>query len=149
MIKCVLNKHASQVSESDERGQFPLHIAVRHPACSTDTHVTSEDKKGKLAADDKKAAVKILLEDILKPYPGAALVPDSLGRLPLHLAIASRADSSIVQELIRINPSSGVDPVETKDPRFRNKPPIYMATEFDCDLSTTYLLLRGDPSVVA
>ena len=31
VIKCVLNKHASQVSESDERGQFPLHIAVRHP----------------------------------------------------------------------------------------------------------------------
>ena len=82
-------------------------------------------------------------------YPEAAFAVDSLGRLPLHLAIASRANVSIIEELVRIHPSSGVDPVKTEDRRFNNRPPIYMATEFDCDMSTTYLLLRGDPSVVS
>ena len=148
VIRCVLNMHAGQVSECDERGQFPLHIAVRHPACSNDTPSTREDRKGAEADDDKKLTVEIVLKDILKSFPEAAMAFDSHERLPLHLAIASRADSSIVQNLLQINPSSGVDPVDTDDARFKNKPPLYMATEFDCDLTTTYLLLRGDPGVI-
>ena len=148
VIRCVLDMHAGQVSECDEHGHFPLHIAVRHPACSNGTPVIREDRKGTEADDDKKLIVEIVLKDILKPYPEAAMAFDSRRRLPLHLAIASRADSSVVQELLQINPSAGVDPVDTDDVRFKNKPPLYMATEFDCDLTTTFLLLRGDPSVI-
>lgn len=153
VIKCVMAKHANQISESDERGRFPLHIAVRHPACSTSTTSNGappleEEKRTKITPGDKETTINMLLADILKPYPDAALVLDSDGWLPLYHAIESRANSVIIKELIRIHPSSAVDPVPTAIAQHNNKPPIYMATASDCDLSTVYLLLRAEPSVV-
>lgn len=149
VIRCVLAKYPDQISKVDEWGQLPLHLAVRHPACVSTNPNSLDEGESEGTNDDMNEVLKIVLEDILKPHPGAAFVADDRGRLPLHLAIAAKADFNIIQALLRIHPSSGVDPMETSDTRFSNNPPIYMATEYNCDLSTTYLLLRGDPSVVA
>lgn len=147
VIRCVINKHPDQVSEKDEKGQFPLHLAVRHLTCGS-KQSTPESTKLAERTDDEKHIPNLVLEDILKPHPDAASSADHHGNLPLHLAIAAKADFCIIQALVQANPSSGVDPVQSSDSRFDKKPPIYMATEFDCDLSTTYLLLRENPSVV-
>lgn len=150
VIKCVLKKHPKQVMETDELGRLPLHFAVGHPACTT----TNENKMAGTKREgtdesNNEDVVKIIVDDILKAYPEAAFALDCRGQLPLHLAIAAKAEFSIIQALLEANPSSGVDPIQAGDPRFLNKPPIYMATAHDCDLNTTFVLLRGDPSVVA
>jgi hypothetical protein len=71
-----------------------------------------------------------------------------LGRLALHLALMSRASCRLVEFLLEANPSSGVEHCETVDARFGDKLPLHMATAHDCDLSTIYMLLRGDPTIV-
>ncbi|CAB9522136.1 Ankyrin repeat-containing protein [Seminavis robusta] len=149
VLRCVMKKYPEQLKETDELGQFPLHLAVQSPACCPTKQSTMSSQTRRLNTDDHKDVLKIVVEDILKACPEAACAPDYLGRLPLHLAIAAKADFAIIQELVKANPSSGVDPVPSSYSRFEGKPPIYMATDYDCDLSTTYLLLRGDPSVVS
>jgi ankyrin repeat protein len=48
---------------------------------------------------------------LLEAYSHAALIPDSLGRLPLHYALSNGADPSIVNALLRRAPDAcrGVD----------------------------------------
>lgn len=179
ILRRVVAKFPEQLSESDEWGRLPLHWAVQHEriihtrdtmmgSCNNDSNRSSEgtrtvntdkiqgqsdrnqQRESKDLSEEANHVVQIVLEEILKTHPGAAFEMDSHQRLPLHLAITARADFRIIQALVKTNPSSGVDPV-TFNPisPFFNKPPIYMATEYDCDLSTTFMLLRGDPSVVS
>jgi hypothetical protein len=148
VLRCVMKKCPDQLKEVDELGQTPLHLAVRHPAITKQSACCSKAIE-KTNTKDQNDALKFVVEDILIAYPGAAAMTDCLGRLPLHVAIAARADFQIIEELVKANPSSCVDLVHINDSRFEDKPPVYMATQYDCDLSTTYLLLRGDPSVVS
>ena len=91
---------------------------------------------------------EFILDRLWKPYMAAAERRDYLGRLPLHLALATRADSRLVKALLEENPSSGVDHCDAVDPRFGDKLPIHVATERGCDLSTIFLLVKGDPTAV-
>jgi hypothetical protein len=145
-MRCVIKKCPNQLQEVDELGQTPLHLAVRHPAITNQSACCSKALEKTNSQND---TLKFVVEDILIAYPGAASMMDYLGRLPLHVAIAARADFQIIDELVKANPSSCVNPVHINDMRFDDKPPVYMATQYACDLSTTYLLLRGDPSVLS
>jgi hypothetical protein len=148
VLRCVMKKCPDQLRVVDELGQTPLHLAVRHPAVTKQSACCSNALE-KANTEDQHDSLKFVVEDILIAYPEAAAMPDYLGRLPLHVAIAARADFQIIDELVKANPASCVDLVHISDPRFDDKPPVYMATQYDCDLSTTYLLLRGEPSVVS
>ena len=129
VLECVLNRHSEeQLTQADDLGKLPLHVALEHCISA--------------------GSVDVILDRIWKPFMAAASRRDYLGRLPLHLALASRADSRLIKALLEENPSSGVDHCDTVDPRFGDKLPIHVATESDCDLSTVFLLVKGDPTAV-
>ena len=132
VIRHVLKLHGGNCRQRDERGRLPLHWAVEH-------------------CHRQDAVVQLLLREDNGIFTAAAAHVRESGhprRLPLHAAIASRADVRVVKALLRAYPDSGVERCATAD-RFRDKTPVAMATEFDCDLSTVYELLRVDPSFVS
>ena len=128
VLACLLRRYPDQIQQADGLGQYPLHVAV--------ANCRKEDE------------MELLLNGILKPFPHACQQRDWQGRLPLHVALMSRADGRIIQALLESNPSSGVENCGVADHRFTNKLPIYMGTEYECDLGSLYALLRGDPSVI-
>eukprot|EP00934_Nitzschia_sp_Nitz4_P008781 Nitzschia sp. Nitz4//scaffold208_size52459//17654//19495//NITZ4_006810-RA/size52459-processed-gene-0.24-mRNA-1//1//CDS//3329541651//8771//frame0 len=119
----------SQLEAMDELGRLPLHVA--------------------LEASPNEQVTDVILERIWKPYPEACHERDFLGRLPLHHALLHRASPKIIQALLETNPSAGVEYCDVLDARYIDKLPIYMALQSGCDLSTVFMLLRGDPSVVS
>jgi len=128
MLECVLQRYPEQHSVPDDYGRLPLHIAISH--CRSN------------------GSVDFILEKIWKPHQDACFVRDSFGRLPLHLALMTRADSRLVRVLLDAYPSSGVEPCQVVDERYTHMMPIHMATSKGCDLSTLFMLIRQDPTVV-
>lgn len=130
VIEHVLREHSKDVVMKDELGRLPLHWAV--------THCHNQDA----------VATTLVLKNRAILTPEAACTEDSTGKLPLHLAIASRADVRVICALLEAYPAAGVEPCRTKD-CFHAKTPVHMATYYDCDLSTVFELLRVDPSFVS
>ena len=118
-----------ELSEPDCYGRLPLHVAMAH--CRDEENID------------------LVLEQILKPYPEAATLTDHDGRLPLHVGLIHRADFRLLKPLLEANPSSGFTPCRLKGQGCKPKLPILMAIESDCDLSTVYVLIRGDPGVLS
>ena len=129
VIQIVLDRFGDQeLQEIDCQGRLPLHIAM--------TNTTTED------------AISIVLQDVLRSYPDAATVRDNKGRLPLHVGLESNANFRLIQAILEVHPVSKVQCCQTRDSRFVDQAPLWMATAFDCDLSTIYHLLREDPSIL-
>jgi ankyrin repeat protein len=122
VLRHVLNVFSDQLTKQDCRGRLPLHVAMEY-CRGADT-------------------ATLVLDKILKPYPEAAAVKENDGRLALHVGLAKRADFCLIQGLLEANPASGFT-------SFSEKLPIHIAMENNCDLSTLYVLLRGDPCVVS
>jgi len=132
VLTCLLDRHGeSQLNALDDLGRMPLHIAMK----------ASSFHNGQL--------VDSILERIWKPYQEACFHRDFLGQLPLHLALTNCVDSKLVKALLKSNPRSGVEHCDVLDARFMDKLPLGMAMACGCDLTTIYLLLRGDPSLTA
>ena len=147
VIEHLLKQYPEQVKQRSGLGQFPLHLAVsncRHNAEAAEE--TSSSSDGRTSID---RIVDLVLSGILKKFPEAASMRDVYGRLPLHSALMSRADTRVIENLLSANPSSGIEPCGVMRPiMFADALPIVMATEYDCDLGTVYALLRGDPGVI-
>ncbi len=128
VIRCILKQFPHQLTQPDDVGQFPLHKAVVY--CRRDEEVS------------------LTVDAILKPFPSISQKRDLQERLPLHIALKARADFRVIKPLLEANASASVDLCKVSDRRFRKVPPIIMAAEHDCDLSTVYTLLRADPSIL-
>lgn len=128
VLDCVLERYPEQHSVLDDYGRLPLHIAISH--CRSE------------------GSVDLILEKIWKPHQDACFVRDCFGQLPLHLALLTRADSRLVRVLLDAYPSSGVEPCQVVDEKFTHMMPIQMALTSGCDLSTTFMLFREDPTVI-
>lgn len=127
VIRYVLTRGPEQVEKADDLDRLPLHLAVAQ--CRTEEQ-----------AD-------LILDQILKPFPEAALCRDAQNRLPLHIAIASQANDRVIAALLNAYPTAGVEPCRTDD-EWHNKMPMHMACHYECGLSAVYLLLRADPSSI-
>lgn len=128
VLECVLERYPEQHSVLDDYGRLPLHLAISH--CRS------------------KGSVDFILDRIWKPHQEACYIRDCFGRLPLHLALMTRADSRLVGVLLDKYPSSGVEPCQVVDEQFTDTMPIHMAISHGCDLSTLFMLVRRDPSIV-
>ena len=128
VLKCVLERYPEQHSIQDDYGRLPLHIAISH--CRSN------------------GSVDLILERIWKPHQDACFVRDYFGRLPLHLALMTRADSRLIRVLLDSYPSSGVEPCQVIDEQFSYLMPIHLAVSNGCDLSTLFMLVRQDPTMV-
>jgi Ankyrin repeats (3 copies) len=131
VVAYILHEHPDDVTQTDDRGRMALHWAV--------THCRDE------------AIVDVVLDmDCTKrvPFitPQAAATADCSGKLPLHLAIESRAHVRVISALLQAHPAAGVEPCRI--PGFFDETPIHMAAHYGCDLSTVFVLLRVDPSFV-
>ena len=130
------------------------HVQELYPDASTD--VTDRDnmslfhlalKHHKLVRDEQEhGGVDWVFEHLYRPELVAERVISSQS-LPLHLALRSRASSRIIETLLRVYPSSGIEPCRTRDD-LHDENPLSLACENGCDYSTIFLLLRADPSVV-
>jgi hypothetical protein len=152
VLECILDRcDIDEIKEVDDLGRLPLHLAAQrcdHPephgaasaAFSTTTCAQEKEERTKL--------VELIKNKIWGRYKDASTKRDYLGRLPIHLALTARSDCRVIELLLDANPSSGVEHCDTVDYRYREKLPIEVAADCDCDLSTMYLLLRVDPSVV-
>jgi len=126
VLNAVLEKYPDFRSKQDENCRLPIHWAMTN--CRND--------------DDY---VTFVTEKLINQ--GQANVRDGQNRLPLHIAIAARADARIIKSLLDEYPTAGVNHCRSRD-EWYDKYPIEMGVHFDCDLSTVYQLLRVDPSVV-
>jgi ankyrin repeat protein len=131
VIAHILHQHPDDVTKMDERGRLALHWAVTH--CREEAIVDIV-----LAMDCTKRSPFITSQ--------AAATSDCSGKLPLHLAIESRAHVRVISALLQAHPAAGVEPCRI--PGFFDETPIHMATHYGCDLSTVFVLLRVDPSFV-
>ena len=145
VIEHVLKQHPEQLKERDGLGQLPLHLAVSNCHCTSPV----EEEVESSSSADGDAIIDLILDRVLKPFPEAAKMRDVYGRLPLHSALMSQADTRVIETLLSFNPSSGVQPCGVMRPAtFANALPIVMATEYGCDVGTVYTLLRSDPGVI-
>lgn len=128
VLECVFKRYREQHSVQDDYGRLPLHIAISH--CRS------------------KGSVDWILERIWKPHQDACFVRDHFGRLPLHLALMTRADSRLVKVLLGAHPPSGVEPCRVVEKQFTSMMPIHIAMSNGCDLSTLFMLVRQDPTIV-
>ena len=145
VIEYMLKQHPEQLKQRDGLGQLPLHLAV------SNCHGTSpvEEEVESSSSTDGDAIIDLVLDGVLKPFPEAAKMRDVYGRLPLHSALMSRADTRVIETLLSFNPSSGVQPCGVMRPAtLADTLPIIMAAEYGCDVGTVYTLLRGDPGVI-
>jgi ankyrin repeat protein len=128
VLECVLERYPEQHSIQDDYGRLPLHIAISH--CRSN------------------GSVDFILERIWKPHQDFSFRRDFFGQLPLHLALVTRADSRLVRKLLDAFPSSGVEQCQVVGEQFSHMLPIHMAISHGCDLSTMFMLIRQDPSIV-
>lgn len=128
VLECVLERYPEQLSVHDDYGRLPLHIAISH--CRSN------------------GSVDFILERIWKPHQEACFNRDSFGWLPLHLALMTRADFRLVSVLLDAHPSSALTECQVVDKKFTHMLPIHIAMSRGCDLSTLFLLLRRDPTIV-
>jgi ankyrin repeat protein len=127
VLDYVLDQFSEYLTTMDDKGMLPLHLAIQHGSEKT---------------------VSITMERIWKPYQEACSKRDFLGRLPLHLALKARSDCRIIRFLLDSNPFSAVEDGNITDPDIVDQRPILMAAEYQCDLSTVFMLLREDPNVL-
>jgi Ankyrin repeats (3 copies) len=105
-VAAILAAHgAAARTRESAYGRLPLHCACRRPMSST--HSTSTNKND----DDHPHYAAAVIALLLRAHPAACLVPDDLGRLPLHYALSNGADATIIHLLLRVSPESarGVD----------------------------------------
>ncbi len=127
VLKFVLERYPEQHSVKDDYGRLPLHIAISH--CRS------------------KGSVDFIL-GLWKSHQDACFERDDFGRLPLHLGLMTRADSRLIKVLLDTYPSSGVERCKVDDEQFSRMMPIHMAISHGCDISTVFMLMRGDPTIV-
>jgi ankyrin repeat protein len=127
VLDYVLDQFSEYLTKRDDKGMLPLHLAIQHGSEKT---------------------VSITMERIWKPYQKACSKRDFLGRLPLHLALKARSDCRLIRFLLDSNPSAAVEDGNITDPDMVEQRPILMAAEYQCDLSTVFMLLREDPNVL-
>jgi ankyrin repeat protein len=79
---------------------------------------------------------------LLEAYPHAALVPDSLGRLPLHYALSNGADPRIVHALLTRAPDAcrGVDG--------KGWTPLHVACSVGAGCGVIQALVEANPDAV-
>lgn len=140
----ILEKGTNQLMQRNSLGMLPLHVA---------------------AANFRQETLSVIISMLWKRYEQASSVRDNSGRLPLHLALQSRADCRLVECLLQspkkdedslpahFDSSSGGmvsadTPLQQQSTTILEEYPLLMATEYGCDLSTVYLLLREDPTVL-
>jgi ankyrin repeat protein len=128
----VLRENKNQVDQPDEDGLLPLHYAVMN------------------ASADSQAYTQFVIEALLEAYPGGASVADSIGRLPLHVAVANSLTTwhkGGVRELTFSCPNA----LRQRDPETGLVPFLAsatFATKSRLHLSTTFELLLAAPEMV-
>jgi ankyrin repeat protein len=173
VVKCVLERYPERLHEQDGLGRLPLHLAMANckvvtswcnkkarcgssAATSSSSQAESAPSSSTSNSSNKEESardqmVSLVLKDILDPFPQAAGMRDHRGRLPLHAALMAQSDHRVVLALLEANPFAGVEPCQVLDPPDFTKStlqPIFMATEYNCNLTIVYTLLRLDPGVI-
>jgi len=120
----VFQRYANQCYIKNSNGMLPLHLVANG------------------RGQDMDFMKKILLEN-----KKAVFVRDKCGRLPLHIAIQSRADFHLIKLLLEANEPAGYENCLSHD-EFCNKTPFCMAAFCKCDLDILYMLLRGNPNIM-
>lgn len=127
VLNYLLDKYPNHLGIRDKNGMLPLHLAIQHGSPAT---------------------LAVTMEKIWKPYKEACSMCDSQGRLPLHLALKARSDCLLVRSLLDSNPSAVDEVHNITDPDFVDTLPLLMAAEYECELTTVFMLTREDPSVL-
>jgi Ankyrin repeats (3 copies) len=108
-VVAILAAHgAAARTRESAYGRLPLHCACRRPMSSTNRSRNNSTNKND---DDHPHYAAAVIALLLRAHPAACLVPDDLGRLPLHYALSNGADATIVHLLLSVSPESarGVD----------------------------------------
>lgn len=128
VLKRVLSMYSMQAMEQDHYERTTLHLAAAY--------------KNPTVASEK------VVEEILELNANACFIRDSHGKLPLHSALCSAANTHVIRALLHVNQTSAFDRCGTLD-CFADKLPVFMAMSHDCDIAVLYLLIREDPSVLS
>jgi ankyrin repeat protein len=158
VVKIATIVHPAQMQEKDANGMTPLLIAAQAPIFKvrdlSDEGYMLEDRihgddnniHNETQNDDEQDSSQPSVIDILvQADTFSACIPDSQGRLPLHLAIASsKRWSEGVKAIIEAYP----DALSRKDVPTNLHPFLQAAVGPRADPGTILELLRKDPSIV-
>lgn len=160
VVKIATIVHPDQLEESDEGGLLPLMIAASAPIFKVHdlsdegyqledfihgdntSHTYSDEEQDSGGLSSLQPSV---IEILLGASPRAASVPDSDGRLPLHLAIASNKKwTEGINDIIKAYP----DAVMFRDKKTNLYPFMLAAANKAPDLNTIFEILRCNPMLV-
>jgi ankyrin repeat protein len=158
VVKIATILHAHQVEELDEKQMTPLLIAAMTPIfkirdLSDDGYLLEDRIHGdeKLESDydenhsDGDSMQPSVIEILVSASSDPACVPDSTGRLPLHLAIASgKLWAHGVKAILGANP----DALMVQDSKTKLYPFLLAAETPNSETNTIYELLRSNPSLI-
>jgi hypothetical protein len=131
----ILQEQSDQIQQLDELGLLPLHYAVAN------------------ASADAQAYTHFVVEALLEAYPRAASIPDSAGRLPLHVAVSDTLmtwHKGGVRELTfccpnalrRRDPANGLVPF-LASASVANKSRLHLSTTFELLLAAPEMVLQS------
>ncbi|GAX09844.1 hypothetical protein FisN_11Lh178 [Fistulifera solaris] len=165
VVRIAARMYPHQLEEVDEKGMTPLLIAAAAPVFKvrdlSDQGYTFEDIiYGEETFDDQEQTNKNdgdtdgfsqppVIEIILNANQGGASasagIPDSKGRLPLHVALESQKTwKEGVKQLVEVYPEG----VSTVDPTTSLYPFMLAAKGVGGDLTTIYEICRLNPSLI-
>ena len=156
VVKIATIVHPNQIEEKDEEGMTPLLIAAQAPIFKvrdlSDEGYLLEDRihgddtySETLHEEDQDSSQPSVIDILIQAGADAACIPDSLGRLPLHLAIGSgKRWGEGVKAILEAYPEalSHVDVVTGLHPF------LQAAAGDRSDCGTIFELLRKDPSLI-
>jgi ankyrin repeat protein len=163
VLKIAARVFYRQLDEKDEFGRTPLLIAAQAPIYKvrdlsdkgfTPEDVIYEDETnawGEMNDESQDTAgqpsvIEILLRANQDAASSSACVPDPLGRLPVHVALtAGKQWKDGIKQLIEVY----AEALNTPDATSKLYPFMLAAEGWRGDISTTYDLLRRNPTLLA
>lgn len=144
----VLNKVMERVGdqaahETDNHGELPLHIFLE--SCRFNESKAIERGYVK-DADDYEKAINHMARVVLNANPGAALIPNSDDRLPIHVALTNNCVPNDLLVNLFINPFPRT--VRVRDTHTGFYPFVTAAVGESANLEMSYVLLRRDPALL-
>jgi ankyrin repeat protein len=158
VVKIATILHAHQVEELDEKHMTPLLIAAKAPIFKVrdlsdegylledrihgDENQENSDVEDHSDGDSQQPSV---IEILVTASSDPACVPDSTGRLPLHLAIASgKVWTHGVKAILDANP----DALMIQDSTTKLYPFLLAAETLNSETNTIFELLRSNPALI-
>lgn len=154
----LLKRHPEQARQVDSQGNLPLHYAVsgifasdseNGDCCCNDNESQKHQRQLRL-----QVYANVLVNNLLKLYPEAVLLPDGNGRLPLFIALQASTltwNRQVILKLAAIqvlhsqNDDDGLTTPFLESARHADKSRFHLSVSYELLLKTPEIVQQAIP----